>query len=64
MKYELHMLTKSESTVVHPVDGDEVLIIDQLIPFFGNRMSEVTNISVVAKTLAGDVVIFQQAFEA
>ena len=60
MEYELHILTASEQVLIHPLD--DVIQADDLIPLFGNRLSEVKSLTLVAKTLSGDVVLHQQTF--
>lgn len=60
MTYEMHVLTVNEQTVIHPVE--DILLVDQLVPLFGQRFTEVKSINIVAKMPLGDVVVHTQSF--
>lgn len=60
MKYELRVLMVDESTLTHPLN--DIREVDELVPLFGQKMSEVKTVQVVATGDGVPVVIHKQSF--
>jgi hypothetical protein len=60
MNYELRLLTVREESFT--VFNYDITTVDKMIEIFGNKMSEITSIVVVAKTPTGDIIIHQQSW--